>query len=154
MAIGDTSPSARKSGELGTGGEAAMPGMAEPMPGAPGASAVSPAKDAAMARKSVSVNGPGGDGGGEADMLGGAPIPGDSRNEYTGISSGSGSCGAAALSARSFGIARKNSFASRSITAGSGSGIAPNGYFGALDLDPFAPAPLLVLVVLVDMDVL
>jgi hypothetical protein len=134
----------------------------------PGASAVVPAKDAAMARKSVSVNSPGGDGGGDAAMLGGGPTPSGSGNEKAGTSSDSTAGGAAAAealapSARSFGIVRKNSFASLSITAGSGKGITANGYLeefspgagiGALDLDPFWPAPLLVLVILVDMDIL
>jgi len=131
----------------------------------PGASAIAPAKDAAMARRSVSVNGPGGDGGGDAAILGGVPARGISGNEKTGISSDSAAGGAGELppSPRSFGIARKNSFASLSITAGSGRGIAANGYLGkfspeagigALDLDPFWRAPLLVLVILVDMDIL
>jgi len=70
IAIGETFPKAGKScGEPGAAGEGAMPG-------APGASALP--KDAAMARRSVSVKGPGGDAGGDPDMLGGAPMLGAS----------------------------------------------------------------------------
>src|ERR1700733_9290222 len=84
--------------------------------------------------------------------------------------SNSGGANSSTLSpfARSFGIARKNSFASLSSVAGSGKGIVPNGYkrapsalrvagFEAFDfgrLAPLLPLPLFVLVVFVDMDVL
>jgi hypothetical protein len=51
------------------GGDPAV-GGAGAVPGVPGTIAVAPANDAAMARRSVSVNGPGGDEGREPGMLG------------------------------------------------------------------------------------
>lgn len=63
-AIGETLPSVRKSGgELATGGVAVALG-------APGTSAVAPAREAAIARKSDSVSGLGCVDGGEAGTLG------------------------------------------------------------------------------------
>ena len=64
MARGEVFPCRRKSGgEPATGGVGAVPGV-------PGTSAMAPASDAAIARKSDSVNGPGCVDGGEAGMLG------------------------------------------------------------------------------------
>ena len=94
-----------------------------------------------------------------------------SSNIVTGMSSDSlsGEDSSTMLSpfARSRGIALKNSFASLSSVAGSGNGKVPNGYCGALSVneDDFAPtspfgllapflAPLFVLEIFVDMDVL
>src|SRR5580698_3102652 len=65
-AKGELLPSAKKSGgEPATGGNGAVPG-------APGTSAIAPANEAAMARRSDSVSGPGGE-----DEAG---IPGDDSN--------------------------------------------------------------------------
>jgi hypothetical protein len=67
-ARGESSPSAKKpGGEPATGGAGTVPGV-------PGTSAVEPASDAAIARRSDSVNGPGGEDGAEAG------IPGDDSN--------------------------------------------------------------------------
>jgi hypothetical protein len=128
-AIGEVS--ARKTGGApGTGGVGAVPG-------APGTSAVAPANDAAIARRSDSVNGPGCMGEPEPGTLGDHPATGDSRsgsissvNIVVGISSASASgegTSAPFPFAKSCGIARKNSFASLSSVAGSGKGIAPKG---------------------------
>src|SRR5271155_3701525 len=69
-ARGETFPSAKKpGGEPATGGVGAVPG-------APGTSAVAPANDAAIARRSDSVSGPGGEDRGEAGILGADSNPG------------------------------------------------------------------------------
>jgi hypothetical protein len=52
-----------------SGGEPAVGGIGA-VPGVPGTSAVAPARDAAIARRSVSVKGPGGDDGKEPGTLG------------------------------------------------------------------------------------
>jgi hypothetical protein len=52
-----------------SGGAPAVGGVGTP-PGVPGTSAVAPAKDAAIARRSVSVRGPGGDDGNDPGTLG------------------------------------------------------------------------------------
>jgi hypothetical protein len=131
-ANGEAFPSARKSGgEPGTGGFGAVLG-------APGTTAVAPANDAAIARRSVSVSGPivvaGGDPGALAAHSGPVSRIGTpSGNVVTGMSSDSPSAAEEEWSAiplfspRLLGIARKNSFASLSSVAGSGNGIAPKG---------------------------
>ena len=63
-ARGELFPSAKKpGGEPATGGNGTVPG-------APGTSAVAPASEAAMARRSDSVSGPGGEDGADAGILG------------------------------------------------------------------------------------
>ncbi len=138
-AIGEIFPSVRKSAGTPAAGNAGA------VPGAPGANAVAPANDAAMARKSVSVSGPGwiDDDGEDAGLpgfaftadvscSGNSPVNMFSVNMVVGISSASTSSegGDAAPPLpfpRSFGITRKNSFASFSSNAGSGSGIEAKG---------------------------
>src|SRR6202522_3492949 len=67
---GGSFPSVKKPcGEPATGGVGAVPG-------APGTSAVSPASEAAIARRSDSVRGPGGEDGAEAGILGTDSDPG------------------------------------------------------------------------------
>ena len=61
-ARGEMFPSAKK-----PGGESAT-GAVGAVPGAPGTSAVAPANDAAIARRSDSVKGPGGEDGADAGM--------------------------------------------------------------------------------------
>jgi len=171
-AIGETFPPPNMSGcEVGVC-------VAVVAVGAPGTSAVALPNDAAIARRSASDSGPGCAAAGEPDGIEGEPATGVScngsisENIVVGISSdsiSSGTADAAPLSpfARSFGITRKNSLASRSSNAGSGKGIEAKGCnfvpspatdadFGALDLGLLAPfpLPLLVFVVFVDMDVL
>jgi len=132
-ASGERFPSAKKpGGEPATGTVGAVPGV-------PGTSAVAPAKDAAIALRSDSVSGPGCEDGAEAGILGADSNPLvlwsgsiSSVNITVGISSDSTGGEEVDSStpcpfARSFGIARKNSFASLSSVAGSGKGIAPNG---------------------------
>ena len=70
-ARGELLSSAKKpGGEPATGGSGAVPGV-------PGTSAVAPANEAAMARRSDSVSGPGGEDGAEAGMLGDDSNKGD-----------------------------------------------------------------------------
>lgn len=130
---GEIFPPARKSGgEPGSGDVGAVPGV-------PGTIATAPANDAAIARRSVSVNGPGGEDGSDAGMLGAdstASVPRrgliSAVNIVVGIvsdSASAGTSGGGALSPfpRFLGITRKNSFASLSSVAGSGIGNVANG---------------------------
>jgi hypothetical protein len=71
IARGELFPSAKKpGGEPATGGIGAVPGV-------PGTNAIAPAKDAAIALRSDSVRGPGGDDGTDEGMLGADSNPGD-----------------------------------------------------------------------------
>jgi hypothetical protein len=89
-ARGELFPSAKKpGGEPATGGIGAVPGV-------PGTSAIEPANDAAIARRSDSVNGPGAEDGADGGILGDesnpdAPCTGSisSVNITVGISSDS-----------------------------------------------------------------
>ena len=131
--MGETPASAGKAGTgPGTSAVAVVPEVL------PGTSAVSPASDAAIARRSASFNGPGRGYSGDAGTLGGdstadiSLAESGSSNIVTGISSDSASAVGAGVATRSpfprsRGIARKNSFASLSSCAGSGNGIVPKG---------------------------
>jgi len=129
-AMGESFRSARNSGgDPGTGGVGAVPG-------APDTTAVAPASEAAIARRSVSVNGPSVVEGIEPGRAGDHSTAGTFRlgtpsgNVTTGISSAStsaGGCSSPLPFAKSRGNERKNSLASLSMVAGSGKGIEPKG---------------------------